>query len=199
MVIVGQLATHFVTPFSVTDLVPAGHVQAVCEVDPTGLTEPAGQFAHCEAPPVPNVFAPHCWHVPVASRPKPGLHDAALQVVFVAESGSIAAVPAGFVQVHALILVELAILVEPVGQRVHCDAPPGPYVLSAHCWHVPIADRPKPAEQDDALQVMFVVESGCIAVAPGLFGQIHDDIAVEPIGLVVPVGQAVQDVVPPKL
>jgi hypothetical protein len=44
----------------VTDAWPAGHTQAACEVEPAGLTEPAGQFAHCEVPPVPYVLAPHC-------------------------------------------------------------------------------------------------------------------------------------------
>ena len=105
------------------DAWPAGHTQAACEVEPAGLTEPDGQFAHCEVPPVPYVLAPHCWHVPVASRAKPAEQDDALHVVFVVERGFIAVAPEVFVQVQAVIPAEPIGLTEPVGQFVQDIAP----------------------------------------------------------------------------
>jgi len=121
---VGQSATHLVTPFMVIDVWPTGHTHAACEVEPAGLTEPDGQFAHCEVPPVPYVLLPHCWHVPVASRAKPAEQDDALHVVFVVERGYIAVAPALFAQVQAVISVEPIALAEPVGQDVQDVALP---------------------------------------------------------------------------
>lgn len=102
-------------------------------------------------------------------------------------------------QEQAVCDVEPAGLVRPAGQSRHCEVPPVPYLLLPHIWHVPVASSENPGLQDDAVQVVFVELSVFIAFALALFEQVHDDIAVEPDGLVAPCGQSVQDDDPPAL
>lgn len=123
MVIVGQFIAHLVTPFRVTNVWPDGQEQAASEVEPAGLVKSCGQSMHCDVPPVPYLLEPHIWHVPFASREKPGLHDDAVQVVFVELIVFIAFALALFEQLHDVIAVEPDPLVEPDGQPVQDVAP----------------------------------------------------------------------------